>query len=398
MRYLSKVKKRDLAGKTVLVRAGFDLLNEDFEVLKGRVPLRIASLLPTLHFLIQAKAKIVLLSHRGRPTPRNGGTRRFSKEIGLPKSERERFSLRPFATILGKLLKRPVSFIDFRLPIDDFITHAHVAIEEGSAGSLFLLENLRFFKEETQSSSSFGKKLARLGDAYVNDSFSMDHRNNASVDDIPNFLPSYAGFSLEEEIRHLSRARRSPARPLLIIIGGAKISDKMILIKKILPMAQFLLTGGGIANTFNAALGIPMGDSLYEKDMIPVARQLLRSGKIILPIDFVRERKKILDIGPKTTEEYRTLIKKAKTIIWNGPLGYVSNPRFRKGSEAVANAILRSKAFAVVGGGETVSFFQMVKSYERDRKKKRHVFLSTGGGALLKFLAGERLPGIDALR
>ncbi len=389
MKYLSKLKKKDLMGKTVLVRTGFDLLNEDFEVLENKIPLRIAAVIPTLQFLLAAGSKVVLLSHRGRPAPMT----EKEKQKNL-----EEFSMRPVAGILDRLLKRKVRFIDFRMPLAEFFAHAHVAIEEAPPGSIFLLENLRFFKEETQSNRGFGKKLASLGNVYVNEAFSMDHRSSASVEDLPKFLPSYGGLSLESEIKNLSQARQSKARPLILIVGGAKISDKIGLMQKMLPQAQHVLVGGGVANTFNAAIGIPVGDSLYEKDMIPAAKLLLKSGKIILPIDFAREKTKILDIGPKTMEEYKSLIKKAKVVIWNGPLGLIGEPKFRRGSVEIAKAILQSQAFAVVGGGETVSVFQAVNDPAEDDSKKRRVFLSTGGGAMLAFLSGEKLPGLTALK
>jgi len=206
---------------------------------------------------------------------------------------------------------------------------------------------------------------------------------------------------LEKEIKNLSRIMKNPKKLLVIILGGAKVSDKIGVIKNFLKEVKgqkskinCFLTGGGVANTFFAAQGLPVGKSLYEKEMIPAARQLLKSRKIILPVDAVRKDKKILDIGPKTAEKYSQIIKKAGTIIWNGPMGYIEDPKFTKGSKAITEAILKSRAFAIVGGGETTS---IISNFQFPISKK-NIFISTGGGAMLEYLAGKKLPGLEALK
>ena len=235
--------------------------------------------------------------------------------------------------------------------------------------------------------------MASLGDFYVNDAFGVSHRKAASISAITKFLPSYAGLLLEREIKNLSVALKKPKKPLVIILGGAKISGKLDLIDNFLKKADYFLAGGGIANTFIAAMGLPIGNSLYEKEMILFAKKLLKTGKIILPVDFNIRDGKILDIGPKTIKKYADVIKKSGTIIWNGPVGYIEDKQYVKGSKEIMKAILNSRAFSIVGGGETTSLFQNLKSKTQNPK----LFLSTGGGAMLEYLAGEKLPGIEVL-
>lgn len=340
MKYLSQLKPDQLKGKTCLVRV--DLNVED----EKKDNFRLQAILPTLKFLIKNKAKIIILSHRGR----------------RPKL----LSLKPFAKIISRLLKKPVRF----------------------------LENLRFSAGEEKNDKKFAKRLAALGDIYINDAFAVSHRQNASVVAITKFLPSYAGLLLEKEIKNLGSAMKNFRKPLIVVLGGVKVSDKIGLIKYFFKKADYFLIGGAMANTFFAAFDLPIGDSVFEKKMIFSAKKLLKSSKIILPVDAKIENRKILDIGPETIKKYGEIIKKAKTIIWNGPIGYFENSKFARGTEEIVKIILKNKkAKIVIGGGETTSLLKL-----KNLKLKNNTFVSTGGGAMLEYLAGKKLPGLEALK
>jgi len=406
MKFLSHLKNKDLANQTCLLRVDFNLTDDDLK--KQKIPLRIKSVLPTIKFLIKKRAKVVILSHRGRP-----------EKVSSIKYQVSNHTLKPFVKIISKILKNPVHFIDFDKKTNFVKTEDVQKIRASINGSIFILENLRFLPGEDKNDANLAKRLAGLGTFYVNDAFAFSHRKDASMVAITKFLPSYAGLLLEKEIKNLSRIMKNPKKLLVIILGGAKVSDKIGVIKNFLKEVKgqkskinCFLTGGGVANTFFAAQGLPVGKSLYEKEMIPAARQLLKSRKIILPVDAVRKDKKILDIGPKTAEKYSQIIKKAGTIIWNGPMGYIEDPKFTKGSKAITEAILKSRAFAIVGGGETTS---IISNFSRHLFKtnleggippaagqfpisKKNIFISTGGGAMLEYLAGKKLPGLEALK
>ena len=388
MKFLSHLKNKDLANQTCLLRVDFNLTYDDLK--KQKIPLRIKSVLPTIKFLIKKRAKVVILSHRGRP-----------EKVSSIKYQVSNHTLKPFVKIISKILKNPVHFIDFDKKTNFVKTEDVQKIRASINGSIFILENLRFLPGEDKNDANLAKRLAGLGTFYVNDAFAFSHRKDASMVAITKFLPSYAGLLLEKEIKNLSRIMKNPKKLLVIILGGAKVSDKIGVIKNFLKEVKgqkskinCFLTGGGVANTFFAAQGLPVGKSLYEKEMIPAARQLLKSRKIILPVDAVRKDKKILDIGPKTAEKYSQIIKKAGTIIWNGPMGYIEDPKFTKGSKAITEAILKSRAFAIVGGGETTS---IISNFQFPISKK-NIFISTGGGAMLEYLAGKKLPGLEALK
>ena len=365
MKFLNSLKNKNLSKETCLLRVDFNISEKD-----NNNP-RLETALPTLKFLIEKKSKTVILSHRGS-------------------HRSKRLSLRPFADIVSKKLKQKVNFIshfNFLKISDD--------IKKSKPGSVFLLENLRFLPSEEKDDEKFAKQLASLGTFYINDAFGVCHRKNASISKIIKFLPSYAGLQLEKEIKNLSSVMKNAKKPLVIILGGAKISDKIGLIKNFAPMADYFLIGGGIAHNFLLAQNLPIGNSIFEKSTVDFAKKMLKNdktGKIILPIDYKIENKQILDIGPNTAKYYSDIIRKSKTIIWNGPMGYFENKRFAKGSEAVVKAIINNKkAFSIVGGGETSAIFQMAKI-------KNNVFISTGGGAMLKYLAKEKMPGIEALK
>lgn len=403
MKYLTSLKKKDLSKEICLLRVDFNITNAELRGMMRRTTRklhpRLAAVLPTIKFLIKRGAKVIILSHRGRPNlkfPISNYQLPISKE----------FTLKLFAKILSKLLKKSVQFIDFK---KDFKTIKTI-IKNALTGSIFLLENLRFLPGEDKNDKKFAKQLASLATFYINDAFSVSHRKNASVVAITKFLPSYAGLSLENELKNLSQVMRNPKKPLIIILGGAKISDKIGVIKNFLKKTDSFLIGGGVANTFVMAQGVPIGDSLYEKEMLPIAQQLLKSKKIVLPIDAIVNKRRILDIGPKTAKKYAEIIKNARTIIWNGPMGYIEDKRFIKGTEAIIKAIMKSRAFsaprskgrgggprglAIIGGGETTSVVLLkTKSY----KLKANIFISTGGGAMLEYLAGKKLPGLEALK
>jgi len=400
---LSSLKNKSLSNQTCLLRVDFNIENgelRDYQRGAKQIPWRIKRILPTIRFLTERGARMVILSHRGRPKKASGVKHQASSH-----------SLKPFVKILSKLLKRPVRFVNFARGTDDVPKLTPIL----KTSSVVLLENLRFYPAEEKNGKKFAKKLAGWGDFYVNDAFSVSHRKSASVSAITKFLPSYAGLSLENELKNLDKVMKKPKKPLIIILGGAKISDKIGVIKNFLKNVKgqkskvnCILTGGGVANTFFAAQKLPIGKSLCEKKVIRAASNLLTSGanKLLLPADTVVYQKKILDIGAKTIETYVGIIKKAGTVIWSGPMGYIENPKFANGSKAIAEAIIKSRAFAVVGGGETASIFQAANSkFQIPRLHRRfggqanskHIFTSTGGGAMLEFLSGKKLPGIIAL-
>jgi len=409
MKYLSSLKNKNLSDKICLLRVDFNIQNTDLHACPPKPwrrrgyehgltripPFRISAILPTIQFLLNRKAKVVILSHRGRPV-----------KVQSSKLKVKSLSLKPFAKILSNLLNKPVNFIDFENGFNAPKIHKTIT---ASRDKIFLLENLRFLPGEEKNDVKFAKKLASLGNFYVNDAFSVSHRKNASIVAITKFLPSYPGFCLEKEIKNLSKAIKNPKKPLIIILGGAKISDKIGVIKNFMKgptrlrkssgEASKFLIGGAVANTFFSAKKLDIGNSVYEKNMIPLAQQLLKSPpstrKIILPIDWLTEKGKILDIGPKTSNLYAEIIKNAKTIIWNGPMGYFENPKFIKGTEAIIEAVIKSRAFSIVGGGETTA---EVQSSKLKVKSLKHIFLSTGGGAMLEYLSGKKLPGIEALK
>jgi len=408
MRYLSSLKNKKLSNKTCLLRVDFNLTDAEL----SEKNLRITAVLPTIKFLIGRGAKVVILSHRGRPVPLKRGIsnspayaepacRTGRASAGRQFLISKNFTLKPFTKILSSLLKKPVHFIDFDKKVNFIKIEDAQKIRASVNGSIFLLENLRLLKGEKENSTALAKKLASLGDLYINDAFSVSHRKNASVVAITKFLPSYAGLCLENEIKNLSKAMRNPKKPLIIILGGAKISDKIGVIKNFSRRADKFLIGGAVANTFFAAKKIPIGSSLYEKEMVPLAKRLLRSSKVILPIDWLSEKGKILDIGPETSRNYAEFIKNAKTIIWNGPMGYFEDEKFKKGSEVVLEAIVKSHAFSIIGGGETISSISNPPAGRAGFQfpiPKKNIFLSTGGGAMLEYLSGKKLPGIKALK
>lgn len=370
--YLSNADKKSLRG-TALLRLDFNTEDE----------WRMEAALPMVRFLLKNSEKVLIFSHRGRPA--------FTKvSAGKPKGFDKKLSLKKDAANLSKMLGRKVVF----LPKLD-LAKIKKKIARAKKGSVFVLENLRFFKGEENNDGKFAKKLASLGDFYVNDAFAVSHRGNASVSAITRFLPAFAGFEMERELKFLSCVMTKPKKPLVIVLGGAKAHGKLGILKYFRKKAKWFLVGGATADTLLFLKGLDIKKSLVDKDKkdLKNLRSVMRYKNIVLPYDVKFENRMILDIGPKTESAFAEKLKKAGTIVWSGPMGAFENKKFAGGTIAIAKAIAANKkAFSVVGGGETVAF---LKKYKLDKK---FTFLSTGGGAMLDFLAGEKLPGIAALQ
>lgn len=361
IRFLRTVSSHKLQG-VALVRLDFNTEDE----------WRMEATLPTLRFLLGKKvSKIVIVSHRGRPQ-------------GVEK----KFSLKKDAKNLSRLLQRDVVFVShFRF------SEMKDSIDQAPEGSIFLLENLRFLKGEEDDDVQLAEKLAGLADYYVNDAFAVSHRDDASVDAITRFLPSYGGLELELEIKNLSRVMKQAEQPLVIIFGGGKAHDKLPVIHYFKNKAETFILGGAVANTLLRERGFEIRGSVADEHPDPVVKKIERYQNILLPVDFVWEKGKILDCGPKSVALFAKKIRTAKTIIWNGPFGLIEKKKFARGTCELIKVIARNKkAFRVAGGGETVMF---VKENKLD---KAFDFVSTGGGAMLAYLAGEKLPGIEALK
>jgi len=383
------LKVFDFKNKRALVRCDFNVpISEKGEILDD---FRIKKAIPTIEYLIKEKARVILMSHLGDP----GG-----RVI-------ENLRLTPVQDKLMEYLD--LSVVKAPDCVGDKIEKWTYQMQNGE---ILLLENLRFHEEEEKGDEGFARLLAKLGDVYINDAFSASHRSHASITGVPKILPALAGFLLEKEISVLSEIMENPARPLVAIVGGAKIESKISVIKTFLEKADHLLLGGKIANSVLGVKGIYMdGTGLPEETIQVIKKVPLTSTKLHLPVDalvspdssgkpYVREsalagikkNELLLDIGPETINIFSRIIETAGTVIWAGPLGFFENPSFEKGTKEVARAIINNhQAFKVVGGGETIEFINKIGLAE----KFNHV--STGGGAMLEFLSGEKLPGIEAL-
>lgn len=386
------IRDIDVAGKRVLVRVDFNVPLKNGEITDET---RIQAALPTIQYLLGQNAKVVLCSHLGRPK-------------GEFKPE---FSLAPVARRLQGLLPNKVTFAT-----DVVGKSADEAVANMKDGEVVLLENLRFHKEETKNDPEFAKKLASYGDIYVDDAFGAVHRAHASTAAVADYLPAVAGFLIEKELQFLGNAVENPVRPFVAILGGAKIADKIGVIENLFNKVDSLIIGGGMANTFLAAEGIDMKNSLVDQDSIETAKELLKKAntlgvKILLPSDVVAADKfdndaktvmvpvenipdgyMALDIGASTRMIFAEEIGKAKTIIWNGPMGVAEMSSFAGGTKAVAEAMANVKdATTIIGGGDSAA---AVKSLGYGDKMSH---ISTGGGASLEFLEGKVLPGIAAL-
>jgi phosphoglycerate kinase len=381
------IKDLDLAGKTIFIRVDFNVpLSPDGKEITSDK--RIRASLPTIQYALDHKAGIVLASHLGRPK-------------GKPRLD---MSLKPVAARLEELLGQPV------VMAPDSVGPETLALKP-KPGQVLLLENLRFHPQEEANDPLFSQQLAALADIYVNDAFGSAHRAHASTVGIVSYLPvAAAGLLMDKEIEWLTRATKTPERPCVALLGGAKVSDKIEVIENLAKVVDKLLIGGAMAYTFMRAQGKPTGKSLVEEDKIELAGQLLASaaGKLQLPVDHVvvREIKPgaahesvteiaadriAVDIGPQTVEEYSKIIAGAKTIIWNGPMGIFEMPPFDKGTVALAKAVAHSGAVSVVGGGDSE------KAIKTAGVSDKITHVSTGGGASLEFLSGLDLPGVSAL-
>ncbi|MFZ5640689.1 MAG: phosphoglycerate kinase [Bacillota bacterium] len=387
---LNTVKDMDVKGKRVFVRVDFNVsLDESGNVKKDT---KIRASLPTIQYLLDNGAKVILASHLGRPKGQ----------------VQEKFSLKPVAKRLERLLGRPVMMAG-----DCVGPNPREIVAGMKPGDVVVLENIRFHPEEEANDPAFAKQLAELAEIYVSDAFGTAHRAHASTTGIAEYLPAAAGFLMEKEYRHLDKAVRAPEKPYVIVVGGAK-ADKTGIIENLLDKVDTVLIGGGMAVTFLKAQGHDVGRSPVEDDKVELAKNIMESAKqkgvkIILPVDVVvadgispearaenvdvtrvPADKMILDIGSKTAEIFADAIKTAKTVFWNGPLGVFEIPAFARGTETIARAVAESGASAIIGGGESAAAMEQVGITDK-------IYISTGGGASLKFLEGKGLPGIKAL-
>ena len=386
----------EVRSKRVIVRVDFNVPMSKTEEGKITDNARIVAALPTIKYLIENNARIILLSHLGRPK-------------GEAKKE---FSLAPVAKELSKLLNKDVKFLQSNLVVDDNVKDEVLKLKDGEVA---LLENTRFRNEETKNIDDFSKELAELGELYINDAFGKSHRAHCSNVGLCKFLPSAVGFLVEKEISIMGKALSNPERPFVAILGGAKVSDKITVIENLIEKVDSIIIGGGMAFTFLKSLGYSVGKSLLEDDKVDFAKELIEKAKsknvkILLPIDVVVSKEfsndsefKIvnidsigddymgLDIGEKTVKLFSDEINNAKTVVWNGPMGVFEMSNFAKGTFEIAKAIAESEAISIIGGGDSAS------AAEKSGYKDKITHISTGGGASLEFLEGKILPGIDSI-
>ena len=381
-----------IKGKRVLMRVDFNVDVDE----KGKVidDFRIQRTLPTIRFLKEESAeKIILISHLGQPEKNDFWT--------------EKFTLKPIADYLEKILKEKIYFCSLK----DFKEIKEV-IDKSEKGAIWLLENIRYHEGENTNDKNLAQQLFQLGDIYINEAFSVSHRQAASLCAITEFLPSYPGLLFQEEIEHLNKIIKNSEPPTVMILGGAKMTDKIPVIEKFFNLANFILIGGAIANTILKSWNFEIGNSLFEEEMIEKAKNLgSDKAELILPGDFLVLTKKqqknkrelgkiekedtILDIGPVAASTFQRIISQARTIFWNGPMGKIEDQRFQEGTKEILEAIIQNKeAKTVIGGGDTLESFKIPNS---KFQIPNSVFLSTGGGAMLKYLAGENLPALRAL-
>lgn len=384
LKLVSQIK--NLKNKRILVRVDFNVPLKDGKIVDD---FRIQKSLETIKYLVKNNAKIILISHLGRPD-------------GKMKKE---FSLKPVALHLGKILKKNINF-----------TENYENIVKLKEGEIAMLENIRFYPEEQSDKKPIRKKfaieLAKLGDIYVNEAFSNSHRDHASMTGLPKFLPAYAGFLLNDEVQNLSKILEKPKKPLIAVLGGKKILTKIKVIKNFLKKADYILIGGALANNFFAAKGYEIGKSVVEVKEIKLAKKILKNKKIVLPVDVivdnlrtknreaiikslekVEKNDKIVDIGPVTVQDYISVLQKAKVIFYNGDMGWTTYPEYRNGTKMVLSCIAnKDQSFTVVGGGETTEFVRA------EKLEKKFDYVSTAGGAMLEFLSGKKLVALKFLK
>lgn len=389
---IKTIKNIDVKGKRVLLRVDFNVPLNKFDRIVDDT--RIREALPTIKYLEDQGARIILVSHLGRPKGKID----------------EKLRLEPIGRYLSRLINHDVLIL--REAIGDKVLWRVKHMEDGD---IMLLENIRFYPQEEKNDPEFSKKLAGLAEIYVNDAFGAAHRAHASCEGVAHFLPAYGGFLMEKEIKFLSEVLEKPQHPFFCFLGGAKISTKLGLIENLTKKLDKLILGGALIHTILAAKGVEIGKSLVEKDLIKKAKNLLeyvKEGKLILPKDCIvgkdekgklpsrvsnfsdiKPDEAIFDIGPQTyLYYYKELISQAKLIVWNGPMGLFEVPAYARGTIEFARAIAKSRAKTIVGGGETLEVIKKLGL------QKKFSFVSTGGGAMLEFLEGKKLPGVAVLQ
>lgn len=390
------LREASLDGKTALLRAGFDVPLEDGKVADTS---RLEAVVPTINFLREHGAAVVLLSHQDRP-----------KGKVVPE-----MSQQPLVPVLAEMLGCEVLFVESCTGEE-----AKRKVDALTPGQILLLENLRFYAREEANDEGFAAELASYGEVYVNDAFTNCHRSHASMDALARKLPSYMGLQLEQEIKHLSAVVDNPSRPLTLIVSGAKIETKLPVIEHFLRTGDNVLVGGAIANTFIEAAGFSVGSSLKEDNLVPVAQKLMREGgregnatvhipldavtapspddadkATVCSLDAITDDLAVLDLGPETVKRYCEIIRESAMIVWNGPLGVFRVPRFAQASTAIAHelrAAVKRGATVIIGGGDTLDFL-----VQEGFEFSTFTFVSTGGGAMLDFVSGKPLPALEAL-
>ena len=386
------IRDIDVTNKRVLLRVDYNVpINNDLKIVDDE---RIVATLPTINYLLEHNAKVIICSHLGRP---NGQVD-------------SKLSLRPVLSRLSKLLDKPVSFAE-----DVLSDNTKEMIDKMHEGDILMLENIRFYPEEEKNNAEFAARLAELADIYVFEAFATAHRKHASTYGVSKLLPNAIGFLVEQELEMFDKVMTNPSHPFVAILGGAKVSDKLPVVENLLDVADTILIGGGMSYTFVKAIGGAVGNSIVDNTKLELAKEILdkakeKGVKVILPIDnigakefcedadskrfmsgFFDEAYQGMDIGPKTIKMFKHAIKKAKTIVWNGPLGVYEYDRFRKGTNKIAKYVAKSKAVTLIGGGDSIAAIQNL-GYA---KKITH--LSTGGGASLILLQGKKLPCVEVI-
>lgn len=394
MKKLKTLHGVEVKGKRVLVRVDFNVpLDDDGNVTDKT---RLLEALPTIRHLLSEGARVILKSHLGRPDPDNPDSKLKMDKV---------------ANEFSKIINQPVKKLDTCVGSD-----VKKAVMSMKNGEILMLENTRFYREEEKNDLKFCEELAELGDIFVNDAFGTAHRAHATTHGITKHLPSYAGFLLQKEIEALNPLLEGLSGPMVLIVGGAKIDTKIGILKNFMEKADIFLVGGGLANTFLKAAGFDIGASLCQDDKIEVAREIMLESEkygekfllpddvvvaseisdsaetLIVPIEDVAGDMKILDIGPETIKRYKFAIERAEIVIWNGPVGLYEKDPFTRGTREIAKAVAQTKATTILGGGDTID---AIKKFGHDFLDFDHV--STGGGAMLEFLEGKVLPGIEAV-
>ena len=387
------VKDINVKGKKVIVRCDFNVPLKDGSITDDT---RITAALPTIKYLIEQDAAVILMSHLGRP----------EGEANM------KYTLKPVADRLSELLGMDVIFAQSDVVVDEDVKAKAASLE---GGKVMLLENVRFRKEETKNGAEFAKELASLAEIFVNDAFGTAHRAHASTAGVADYLPAVSGFLIEKEIKFLGNAVENPDRPFVAIMGGAKVGDKISVIENLLNKVDTLIIGGGMAYTFYKAMGLEIGTSILDAESIDLAAELLdkaeaKGVKMLIPVDvvcakeFKNETEMLtcsredmpsdmmgMDIGPETVALYKEEIAKAETVVWNGPMGVFEMENFAKGTFEIAKALSESKAITVIGGGDSAA------AVEQFGLADKMTHISTGGGASLEFLEGKELPGVAVL-